>query len=82
MEVIHEEQGPVDVFRISGRLDYTATAGDFDKRLRAHCARGRHGQPVARGSGLVCEAERVKNERRSIVARIVRPMPVVQARTR
>jgi anti-anti-sigma factor len=35
MEVIHEEQGPVDVFRISGRLDYTATAGDFDKRLRA-----------------------------------------------
>ena len=35
MEVIHEEQGPVDLFRISGRLDYTATAGDFDKRLRA-----------------------------------------------
>jgi anti-anti-sigma factor len=34
MEVIHEEQGPVDVFRISGRLDYTATAGDFDRRLR------------------------------------------------
>lgn len=35
MEVIHEEHGPVDVFRISGRLDYTATAGDFDRRLRA-----------------------------------------------
>ena len=35
MEVIHEEQGPVDVFRISGRLDYTAAAGDFDRRLRA-----------------------------------------------
>src|SRR4051812_19510850 len=34
MEVIHEEHGPVDVFRISGRLDYTATAGDFDRRLR------------------------------------------------
>jgi anti-anti-sigma factor len=35
MEVIHEEQGLVDVFRISGRLDYTATAGDFDRRLSA-----------------------------------------------
>jgi anti-anti-sigma factor len=35
MIVNHEEQGPVDVFRISGRLDYTATAGDFDRRLRA-----------------------------------------------
>jgi anti-anti-sigma factor len=35
MEVIHEEHGPVDVFRISGRLDYTAAAGDFDRRLRA-----------------------------------------------
>lgn len=35
MVVNHEEQGPVDVFRISGRLDYTATAGDFDRRLRA-----------------------------------------------
>lgn len=34
MEVIHEEHGPVDVFRISGRLDYSATAGDFDRRLR------------------------------------------------
>jgi anti-anti-sigma factor len=35
MIVNHEAQGPVDVFRISGRLDYTATAGDFDRRLRA-----------------------------------------------
>lgn len=35
MEVIHEEQGPVDVFRISGRLDYSATAGDLDDRLRS-----------------------------------------------
>ncbi len=35
MEVIHEEHGLVDVFRISGRLDYTATAGDFDRRLRS-----------------------------------------------
>jgi anti-anti-sigma factor len=35
MKVTHEAQGPVDVFRTSGRLDYTATAGDFDRRLRA-----------------------------------------------
>lgn len=34
MEVIHEAQGPVDVFRISGRMDYSATAGDFDRRIR------------------------------------------------
>ena len=35
MEVTHEEHGQVDLFRISGRLDYTASAGDFEKRLRA-----------------------------------------------
>lgn len=35
MDIIHEEQGPVDVFRISGRLDYTASALDLEKRLRA-----------------------------------------------
>lgn len=39
MEVIHEEHGPVDVFRISGRLDYSAAAGDFDRRLRAPVAK-------------------------------------------
>lgn len=35
MQVLHEEQGPVDVFSISGRLDYTAVAADFDDLLRA-----------------------------------------------
>lgn len=35
MEVIHEEHGPVDVFRLSGRLDYTASAVDLEQRLRA-----------------------------------------------
>lgn len=35
MQVLHEEQGPVDVFHISGRLDYTAVAADFDDLLRA-----------------------------------------------
>ncbi|TLD68942.1 STAS domain-containing protein [Phragmitibacter flavus] len=35
MQVLHEEQGLVDVFRISGRLDYTAVAADFDDLLRA-----------------------------------------------
>lgn len=35
MEVIHESQGDVDVFRISGRLDYSATAGGLEKLLRA-----------------------------------------------
>lgn len=34
MEVIHEQHGPVDVFRISGRLDYSSTAGEFDRKLR------------------------------------------------
>ncbi len=35
MVINHEEQGPVDVSHISGRLDYTATAGEFDRRLHA-----------------------------------------------
>lgn len=35
MQVLHEEEGSVDVFRISGRLDYTAVAADFDDLLRA-----------------------------------------------
>lgn len=35
MEVSHEERGAVDVFRLSGRLDYTAVAADFDDLLRA-----------------------------------------------
>ena len=35
MEVTHEEQGDVDVFRISGRLDYSAVAGKLEERLRA-----------------------------------------------
>jgi anti-anti-sigma factor len=35
MEVIHQEKGTVDVFHISGRLDYTASASDFESRLRS-----------------------------------------------
>lgn len=35
MQVLHQEEGSVDVFRISGRLDYTAVAADFDDLLRA-----------------------------------------------
>lgn len=39
MEIVHEEHGPVDVFRVSGRLDYTASAVDLEQRLRAPCER-------------------------------------------
>src|SRR5438309_4349635 len=35
MDIVHEQQGDVDVFRISGRLDYSAAAGGFEKQLRA-----------------------------------------------
>ena len=39
MEVIHQEKGTVDVFHISGRLDYTASASDFENRLRSRWER-------------------------------------------
>ncbi len=35
MEVRHENQGAVDILHVSGQLDYTATAGNFDEKIRA-----------------------------------------------
>ena len=69
---------PADTGEVCGRQSLVDAA--FQERARPRGRARRHGQSIACGRRFVREAERVEDERRRLVPRVVGPVAIVKSR--